>query len=293
MTQDFYIDGHKLAALRLNPAETPGQPVILLHGIGGSVRFWGDDQTQPFREQGPCYALSLPGHYPAAFPAGFRQEQLTAALIADLTAQAIGELVGDRPVTLIGMSTGGFTALAVAARAPQMVSRVISVSGFCQGRWTGVLGLGQTLVRLGRIGRSLFKYLYRGPRITVDKFADKCSFYASDAKAMHAYPYCRACAEASYSDFLRLNLDELLFYFAVMPGIDICGWLPRITAPTLVMAGDRDPIVPPAQARRIQAGVPHADLEMIKGGGHMLFAERPQEYQRVLRRWLAGHSVSD
>ena len=290
MTQDLYIDGHKIVALGLNPAEAPGEPVILLHGIGGSVRFWGDDQTQAFRQQGPCYALSLPGHYPAAFPDGFRQEQLTATLIAELTVKAIRELVSDRPVTLCGMSTGGFAALAVAAHAPNTVSRVISISGFCQGRWKGALGLGQKLARLGPIGRSLFKRLYRESKLTLDRFSRKWSVYAADVKAMRAYPHFRACAEVTYQDFMQLDLDDVLFYFAVMPDIDIRDWLPRIKAPTLVIAGDHDPIVPPAQADLIREGVGHAELEMLQGGGHLLFMERSLEYHQVLRRWLKHSS---
>ncbi|RPH59837.1 MAG: alpha/beta fold hydrolase, partial [Chloroflexi bacterium] len=55
-----------------------------------------------------------------------------------------------------------------------------------------------------------------------------------------------------------------------MPGIDIRDWLPQIKAPTLVIAGDRDPSVPPAQARVIQQGVPKAELVMPKGGGHVV-----------------------
>jgi pimeloyl-ACP methyl ester carboxylesterase len=284
--RDLYIDGHKLVALNLNPVETPGHPVFLLHGIGGSVHFWNDDQTRVFQEQGPCYALSLPGHYPAAFPTEFREEQITAIMIAELLVKALGEIVGDRPVTLAGLSTGGFSALAIAAHAPEMVRRVICISGFCQGRWTGALGLGQMLARRGRLGRALFKYLYRGPNLTAEQFCRKWSVYASDVKAMRACPHFRACTDASYPDFMQLDLDKLLGYFAVMPDIDIRDWLPRIKAPTLVMAGDRDPSVPPGQAVLIQQGIPRAELEMIEGGGHMLFAERPLEYQRALYNWL-------
>ena len=52
------------------------------------------------------------------------------------------------------------------------------------------------------------------------------------------------------------------------------------------MAGDHDPIVQPDQARIIARSVPGASLAMIKGGGHLLFAERPKVYHRVLREWL-------
>ncbi len=65
--QELHSEGHKLAALSFNP-EQAGCPVILLHGIIASVHFWSPDLVAPFLKLGPCYALSLPGHYPAAFP---------------------------------------------------------------------------------------------------------------------------------------------------------------------------------------------------------------------------------
>jgi pimeloyl-ACP methyl ester carboxylesterase len=169
----LHVEGHTLVALTLNEPDTLGHPVILIHGINSSVRFWGQDQIPAFLEQGPCYALSLPGHYPAAFPPGFQKEQLTAERIARVLAAAILELVGDRPVTLAGFSTGGFAALAIAAYAPQWVRRVISISGFCQGRWTGVLGTYRWLARQGVVGRGSMGDVYRatdihtGERVTV------------------------------------------------------------------------------------------------------------------------------
>jgi len=286
MIQTLNIDGHQIVAKRLNPTTTLGTPIILLHGIGGSVDFWSDDQTQIFQEQGPCYAMSLPGHYPASFPSGFRKEQITAALITQLIAKAIHELVGDSPVTLVGMSTGGFTALALAAQAPHIVSRVISISGFHHGRWSGWLGFFQKLVRRGRIGQALFKSIYRRPSLKKASFNLQWFIYANDIKAMYAYPHFRSVTDLSYDHFMNLDLDNMIMYFTVMPNIDIKEWLPHISAPTLVLAGDGDPIIPPAQALLIKEMIPQAELEMIGGGGHMLFAERPLEYQHTLRCWL-------
>ncbi len=289
MIKNLNIDGHQLAVLNLNLEDTPGQPVFLMHGIGGLVHFWNDEQTPVFREQGPCYALSLPGHYPAAFPQGFRQEQITAVLLAELLVKAIREIAGDRPVTLAGVSTGGFCALAIAAQVPHLVSRLVCISGFCQGRWTGALGLAQKLARLGWPGRTVFKYLYRAPHLTAEKYNRKWGVFAHDVQAMHACPYFRTCTDASYPGFMQLNLDDLLGYFAVMPDIDIRDWLSRIKARTLVIAGDHDPIVPPRQALLIQQGIPGAELVMIPGGGHMLFAERSQAYQAALCQWFQRH----
>jgi pimeloyl-ACP methyl ester carboxylesterase len=279
------VEGHDLFALALNP-EQPGHPIILLHGIGSTPRFWSDDHVSIFLKHGPCYALSLPGHYPAKFPTGFRQEMLTPDMMAHVLEEAIRRLVGNQPVTLAGHSTGGFAALVIAACCPSMARRVISISGFAQGKWTGVLGQFQWLTRHGPIGQTVFKLWYPVGRISPGVFLWAWRIYATDLRALFAYPELEACARGCYSDFRRLDLDAMAQYFSVMPDTDISSLLPRIAAPTLVVTGDQDPTVPPAQARLIVEKIPNADLAWIEGGGHLLFAERPTEYRRVLSEWL-------
>jgi pimeloyl-ACP methyl ester carboxylesterase len=286
----IHVAGQRLCVQALR-TDTAGLPVILLHGIGGSVRFWHDDQVDLFATQGPCYALSLPGHYPAAFPVGFRRSQLTVDLIAHVLGKAIHKLVGDQPVTLVGFSTGGFAALAVAATTPQWVQRVVCISGFAQGRWTGALGVGQWLARQmpPELGYLLFGFYYTLgglSRLSRTVFYHAWRVYAADVQAAYAYPHFRTYTDVSHANFARLDLKSLVHYFAVMPHIDISAMLPLIQAPTLVIAGDQDPIVPPAQARLISEHVPNAELVMIAGGGHLLFAERPDEYRQALAAWL-------
>jgi pimeloyl-ACP methyl ester carboxylesterase len=191
-------------------------------------------------------------------------------------------------VTLTGYSTGGFAALAIAVHAPELVRRMISISGFCQGRWTGTLGAHQWLARHGPVGRAWFRVSWLIGRISPGIFHSMWRSYAQDATALYAYPYFRTCTDACYPDFKRLNLSSLADYFEVMPDMDLCDLLPSISVPTLVLTGDCDPIVPPDQARLISQLIPESNLVMIKGGGHLLFAERSAEYQQALGEWLSS-----
>ncbi|MBN2005399.1 MAG: alpha/beta hydrolase [Anaerolineae bacterium] len=281
----LHIDGHQLAALCLNPDEA-GEPVILLHGITSSIYAW---PLQPpcVLVQGPCYSLSLPGHFPATFPADLPPEALTAEMIARLLSTAIRELVGDRPVTLIGHSTGGFAALAAAAYAPALARRVVSVSGFAQGHWTGALGLYQKLVRSGAPGRTVYKAIYKLAGLSPALLQAAMRIYVADARAFYAYPDLPDMMRNAYPAFKQLDLEAMIYYFGRMPEIDISDWLPRITATTLALTGDRDPIVPPTQAQQIAGLVKGAELAVIAGAGHLPFAERASEYNSVLSRWLA------
>ena len=282
---EFIIEGHRLAALPINPGAT-GEPVILLHGITSSVYAWQVNPWPILLEQGPCYALSLPGHYPAQFPPGFRREQLTAEMMAHVLTAAIRQLAGDRPVTLIGHSTGGFAVLDIAAHTPEIASRVVSIAGFARGRWTGALGLCQHIVRLGPPDLACFKLMYRLLGLHRALFRWAMRFYVADAAALYAHPDLQEAVERTFAPFRKLDLDAMARYFHVMPQTDIGDLLPRIAAPTLVIAGDRDPIVPPEQSRLIADRVPNAELALIRGAGHLPFMERADDYQHALGDWL-------
>ncbi len=282
-THEMHIEGHKIVALALNP-DAAGAPIILLHGIAGSADFWITDDV--FTRYGPCYALNLPGHYPSVLPQEFTRHELDPEMIARVLAAAIREQVGARPVILAGMSTGGFAALAIAAHAPEIARSVISLSGFARGKWTGSLGQMQQWARSGAIGQAMVKAGLWGGWRSLALYKSMWQSYVADAHSFDAYPHCKALLENSRRNFSHLDLNAMVHYFYAMPDIDITDWLARITAPTLVVAGSRDPIVPPEQSRLIAARVPNAELAIVNGAGHLIFAENPPEYQRILEGWL-------
>ncbi|HDQ73621.1 MAG TPA: alpha/beta hydrolase [Chloroflexi bacterium] len=282
------VDGHRLVALSFNP-EAEGVPVILMHGITSSVYFWTSDLVEPFIGAGPCYALSLPGHYPASFPSDFRRESLTAEGLAEVLAIAIRQLVGERPVMLVGHSTGGFAALDIAAHAPDMAHFVISISGFAQGRWRGVLGRQQRWVRDGLLGQCAFKFVYKSVGLSRTIYRAATRFYSADPHSVHNYRHFDALLENSFPAYRKLDLEAMIHYFTTMPDVDISEKLPRISVPTLALTGDRDPIVPPTQAHLIAERVPRGELVVIENVGHTPFYERPDVYRRTIETWLMRH----
>jgi poly(3-hydroxyoctanoate) depolymerase len=52
-------------------------------------------------------------------------------------------------------------------------------------------------------------------------------------------------------------------------------WLHRLRQPTLVLAGDDDPIVPLINGRILARLIPDARLQVIPGGGHLFVLEDP------------------
>ena len=284
MQRELTVDGHRLVALESNTDST-GDPIILLHGFSHSPVFWRSDPV--FAALGPCYALTLPGHPPGAFPPDMRSDQLTAELIARVLSVAIRQLIGVTPATLVGLSTGAFAALAIAAYQPGLARRIVSISGFAQGRWTGGLGLHQHLVRLGAPGRALSRALIRPSQANLESFRQIFDYFVVDRAGFQAYPQLDQMLRDLYEPWRDTDLADMQIYYYAMADMDIRPLLPQIQVPTLALTGDRDPIVPPDQSRLIASLVPRGDLEVISGAGHMLVAERTAEYTRIIQNWLA------
>lgn len=283
---EFDIEGHKIAALGYNE-QLPGTPAIFIHGITSSIGFFSVGQIPLFAENYRWYSLSLPGHYPAALPENFHPDELTAEMIARVLTKAIRKLVGDQRVILAGHSTGGFAALSIAAHMPELAERVICVSGFAQGIWTGTLGLFQKLVRHGGwLGRTLYKANYTILGRSERLFRMAMDVYVADRQAAHANPYLDTAIDVFYPNVGKIDREAMIVWFQRMPDTDITPLLLRITAPTLVLAGALDPIVPPDQARLIAQHVSGSDLVLLDGVGHLPMLERTQAYYETVTQWM-------
>jgi pimeloyl-ACP methyl ester carboxylesterase len=64
--------------------------------------------------------------------------------------------------------------------------------------------------------------------------------------------------------------------------------LARITAPTLIVASDNDPLCPPRAAEIMLANMPGSRLCVIKGAGHLIPVERPVELARLILEFAAS-----
>ena len=280
--QTLLIDRHQLAYLAFNPQAT-GQPIILLHGLTSSIGFW--HKGEPYTSYGPCYALSLPGHYPATFPRDFQSEPLSVKELGRLVAEAISQIVPDRPVAVIGHGLGGLVGLAAAIQAPATIKKLITVGGFVSGSRTGIMGRLERLAQQGTVGRITFElaFVYR---FHLALFRIRAGSGVANRAVMTTHPTLKTELASAFAYARHLNVGNMWHYCGALPQFDLAYRLPRVAAATLAITGDKDPLVPAEQSQLIASRVPHSKLVVIPGAGHLPMWERPQLYQEAIRNWL-------
>jgi pimeloyl-ACP methyl ester carboxylesterase len=67
---------------------------------------------------------------------------------------------------------------------------------------------------------------------------------------------------------------------------DLCQSLAKFATPTLILHGDADRIVPPGQADRLAALLPHARIHGVAGAGHLLPLTRPDICRQAITEFL-------
>jgi pimeloyl-ACP methyl ester carboxylesterase len=81
-----------------------------------------------------------------------------------------------------------------------------------------------------------------------------------------------------------------------MCDMDLTGWLPKITAPALVLGGGEDHLMTPwdqgprgAGQQAIYEGIPNADKHVIQGSNHSTLFDNTEEHVRVVIEFFSRH----
>lgn len=233
--------------------EAPGEAVFV-HGAGGNSLLW--KRTLQYLS-GPARALAvdLPGH-PSGEISCRTVSQYAGALHGFLKERSL------RGPVVVGHSMGGAVALTLATQYPDDVGGLVLVS-------TGAkLGVDQRIV----------EGLRTRPAQTIEGVLTPQSFNSVDLGLGR-----EARAALSMS-----NLPVFLNDYLACDGFDLRQELPRITARTLVVCGDKDRMTPPKWSHYLHANIPGSEIRFVKDSGHMLPLEKPEALAGVLGPFLRG-----
>ena len=242
-----------------------GRPLLLITGLGASL-----DLGTPFERQ-----LSLLDRQVISFDAPgiggstpYRRPRRLSGLVRTVTG-LLDELRQDR-VDVLGVSLGGAVAQQLAHQAPDRVRRLV---------------LAATMPGLGGVPGSMHALL---PLATPRRYRDPV-YYQHIAGRIYGGVARRDPSALVHATLGRLQAPSLASYLAqlyTVAGWSSLPWLHTLRQPTLVLAGDDDPIVPLINARILAWRIPDASLHVVRGGGHLFVLERPAAVAEVVTGFL-------
>jgi poly(3-hydroxyalkanoate) depolymerase len=245
----------RAGGLRLRVArQGAGRPLLLITGIGANLDMW-----EPFARRVPdreLIAFDAPGtglSQRPRVPMGMRA-------LAGIVNALMDELALER-ADVLGYSFGGGLAQELARRAPERVRRLVLCA-------TGP-GIG------GVPPRPLAALMLATPARYYHRRLLELSLPHIAGGRTGRDP--RVLAEHSGERLARPpDIVGYAYQLYAAAGWTSLPWLHRITAPTLVVAGDDDPSVPVGNARLLAARLPDARVHVVKGGGHLFLLDEPE-----------------
>jgi pimeloyl-ACP methyl ester carboxylesterase len=253
-----------------------GSTVVLVHGIAGSVENWAlniGDLSRSHR----VFALDLMGAGHTDKPSvSYSAANLARFLNDFMTAQGI------KRASVIGHSLGGGVSLQFAIQHPEKLEKLVLMASAGLGRKVApalrlcTLPLaGEILSRPTRKGTAqFFESCVHDPSIITDEMVD-------GAWQLSALPG----AQNAFLSMLRDNADLRGVKAETVRAIG--EKLGTITAPTLIIWGREDQIVPVAHAFVAERGIPNCSLTIFEACGHLPQFERAAEFNALVAEFLA------
>jgi pimeloyl-ACP methyl ester carboxylesterase len=276
-TRTVKVHGHEIAYRTGGPGAEgggDGSVVLLVHGMAGSSSMW--KPSVPHLDPSITWvAPDLPGHGRSAKPRADYSLGAQASFLRDLLVA-----LGHERVTVVGQSLGGGIALQFAYQYPERCERLVLV---CAG------GLGQEVMPLLR-GLTLPGVEYLLPLVFQPAYAEVVNRFAGLLGRVGFTP--KPVTSETWRSYTSLidPRTRQAFLHTLRAVVDHKGQ--RVSAqdrlylasaiPTLIVWGDRDPIIPVSHAHRTHELIPGSRLEIFDGAGHYPHCEDPQRFASIL-----------
>ena len=249
--------------------EGGGEPVVLIPGFAAGRWIWFK-QTATLSHRFRIVSFDPRGVSGSDKPEGPQ----TIELLADDVAHLL-QTLGIESAHIVGASFGGFVAQEFALKYPAMTRRlVLCCTSF--GGPNHVAPTPETLMALAST-----RGLNSEQRMRANLLLAFTPEYL-EAQAADVDHIVNLRATNEVPEHIYLSQLQAAVNFSVESRLD------QIKAPTLVLSGDNDVIVPLQNSRNLAARIPNARLELIAGGSHTFFIEQAPEFNEIVTGFLAG-----
>jgi pimeloyl-ACP methyl ester carboxylesterase len=244
-----------------------GYPLLLINGVGANVEMWG-----PSQERLAAVARTITFDAPGMG----RSRTSPVALIHPVSAKIICRLLdvlGVERCDVLGFSLGGTIAQQLARSAPDRVRRVALVGASCG--WGGVPSEWRAVIATPL--RYYSRFVFDHANDVVDGVARDRDSETLGAQARLRYPpTIIGCAQQCLAGATWSSLH----------------WISTLRAPTLVIAGERDRLVPPANALLLARHLPHARCHVLAGEDHLMLLDPDSRAHSLLVDFFSSPTLN-
>ena len=263
------VDGLKVHYKETGPQAAPA--LLLMHGFGSSLQAW-DDWSLKLEQKYRVIRLDLPGFgLTGASPANDYSEEKDLAILTHFA-----DKLGLEKFSIIGHSMGGKMAWTLAASQPERVQALVLMApdGFPEAKDIGTKPYEVPAVT-GLIKYFLPKYLVR--KSIEPAFAEADAL--SDARVNRYYDMLRAPGVRA----AILERSNQTIYTDPVPR------LKAIKAPTLLIWGEQDHMIPSTNAKSYASVLSNSTTVLVPKLGHLLQEEQPEKGLTAVMQFLDSH----
>jgi poly(3-hydroxyalkanoate) depolymerase len=243
-----------------------GPPLLLITGLGASLELAWPFERELTARGVQAISFDAPG---VGQSTAYRRPRRIRGVAR--TVERMLDALGYGQVDVLGVSLGGVIAQQLAHQAPRRVRRlVLAATGPGLG---GLPGSPSVLLALATPRRYYQPDYYR--RISG-------RIYGGQARRDPD-----ALLHGSVARFIeRPSIWGYAGQLYAISGWTSLPWLRKLRQPTLVLAGDDDPIVPLINGRILARCIPQVRLHVVRGGGHLFLLEQPAQLSAVVAAFL-------
>jgi 3-oxoadipate enol-lactonase len=260
------VNGTRIAYDRRDE-NASGPPVVFLHAFPLNRMMW----EPQFEELGGNFDVIAPdmrGHGASDLNAEtVTMEQMADDVFELATSLELG------PLVLVGLSMGGYVALAFAKKYPEALRALV----LADTRSTA----DDEKARENRYAM-IDDVAANGPASLAEKMLPKLLSEKTVEEDQELVVSVRRMIETTSPAGIAGALAGMA---AREDTTDI---LPAIAVPTLVIVGEQDAVTPPADAEALAAAIPGARLERLSGAAHLTNLERAAEFNALLKEFVGG-----
>lgn len=264
MTEKFIMAGP--TALHVCDTESDGRCVVLLHGYLESLLIW-EDFVPYLRKQVRVVMPDLPGHGISVV----RGDTHTMDFLADTVAEALKSL-GISRCTVVGHSMGGYVALALCERRPELLDGIVLLSSTPNPDTPEKAENRRREIALVRAGKKDLLARTAPAAGFAEENRPRMKDAIEDLAEQIAITEEDGIAALLNGMILRPDRNEMLRTSRV---------------PQLFILGRKDSYIPVEAAERMAAAHPQARVVWLENSGHMGFLEEPEKTAAAILDFVA------